>query len=355
MSPRNRYVDSHSQVASSTIFAAVRCSSSLGPKRKRSSASSSRPVPATTPYRRPFSSRRACTSKIARIPAVPLRSAPSSIVSSYWSVNNALQGSCGAAVFTDNPGWKPRCSGRGGMPGPPDCRTRPRDWAGVPVPPVPDAGAGDGVARALRPGPVRLEPGAGAGQLLRHRRPQGLPELRRAVSATDRGPGGAPVAGRRQPDRPAAGPARSRPGLAQGRPARRRSGSPRAGRVRRLNRRWAEVGVPKVGWVRFRLSRAIPDAKSYRVTRDSAGRWHIAFAAIPAAIPAPGTGEVVGADRGVAVAAALATGELRRFDTDSLDAQVRRTQRRLGRAQPGSNRCRRVKARLARRQRLLPG
>src|SRR5664280_2592215 len=37
MSPRNRYVDSHSQVASSTIFAAVRCSSSLGPKRKRSS------------------------------------------------------------------------------------------------------------------------------------------------------------------------------------------------------------------------------------------------------------------------------------------------------------------------------
>ena len=99
----------------------------------------------------------------------------------------------------------------------------------------------------------------------------------------------------------------------------------------------------------FRLSRAIPDAKSYRVTRDSAGRWHIAFAAIPAAIPAPGTGEVVGADRGVAVAAALSSGELRRFDTDSLDAQVRRTQRRLCRAQRGSHRRRRVKARLARR------
>src|SRR5674536_309430 len=104
-----------------------------------------------------------------------------------------------------------------------------------------------------------------------------------------------------------------------------------AGRVRRLNRKWAEALVPKVGWVRFRLSRAIPDAKSYRVTRDSAGRWHLAFAAIPAAIPAPGTGEVVGVDRGVAVAVALSTGELRRFDTDSLDAQVRRTQRRLGR------------------------
>src|SRR5664280_250931 len=118
-------------------------------------------------------------------------------------------------ILIDNPGWKPRRSGRGGTPGPPDCRTRPGDWAGVPVPPVPDAGAGDGVARALRAGPVLLEPGAGAGQLLRHRRPQGLPELRRAVSATDRGPGGARLVGRRQPDRPAAGPARSRPGLAQ--------------------------------------------------------------------------------------------------------------------------------------------
>src|SRR5450759_2064389 len=121
-----------------------------------------------------------------------------------------------------------------------------------------------------------------------------------------------------------------------------------AGRVRRLNRKWAEALVPKVGWVRFRLSRAIPYAKSYRVTRDWAGRWHIAFAAIPAAIPAPGTGEVVGADRGVAVAAAVPTGELCRFDTDSLDAQVRRTQRRLCRAQRGSHRRRRVKARLAR-------
>ena len=50
----------------------------------------------------------------------------------------------------------------------------------------------------------------------------------------------------------------------------------------------------------------------------------------------------------MAVAAALSSGELRRFDTDSLDAQVRRTQRRLCRAQRGSHRRRRVKARLAR-------
>jgi putative transposase len=80
--------------------------------------------------------------------------------------------------------------------------------------------------------------------------------------------------------------------------------------ARRLNRRWGEMLVSKLGWVRFRWSRPVPDARSYRVTRDRAGRWHVAFAAIPPAIPGPGTGEVVGVDRGKAVSAALSTGEL---------------------------------------------
>src|SRR5664280_2761720 len=62
------------------------------------------------------------------------------------------------------------------------------------------------------------------------------------------------------------------------RPTWRKAGRP----VRRLNRRWAEVGVPKVGWVRLRLSRAIPDAKSYRVTRDSAGMAATAMCQRPA-------------------------------------------------------------------------
>ena len=58
--------------------------------------------------------------------------------------------------------------------------------------------------------------------------------------------------------------------------------------VRRLSRKTGEVWIPKAGWLRFRWSRAVPDGvKSYRVTLDRAGRWHIAFAAIPAAIPAP--------------------------------------------------------------------
>jgi putative transposase len=50
----------------------------------------------------------------------------------------------------------------------------------------------------------------------------------------------------------------------------------------RLNRRLGRVWVPKVGWVRFGLSCPVPEGvKSYRVTRDRAGRWYIAFAHVP--------------------------------------------------------------------------
>lgn len=121
--------------------------------------------------------------------------------------------------------------------------------------------------------------------------------------------------------------------------------------VRRVSRNVGEVKIPKVGWVRFRWSRAVPaGAKSYRVTRDRAGRWHVAFAAIPAPIPAPGTGEVVGVDRGVAVSAATSTGEMLTVPTlgETGMARLRRLERKLARARRGSNRRAKVKAQIAR-------
>jgi putative transposase len=119
------------------------------------------------------------------------------------------------------------------------------------------------------------------------------------------------------------------------------------GHVRRLNRRAGQVWVPKAGWVRFRWSRAVPPARSYRVTWDRCGRWHVAFAVIPAAIPGPGTGAVVGVDRGVAVSAALSTGELLSVPRLSPGRQRRLVllQRQLARARPRSRR--RARARLA--------
>jgi putative transposase len=83
---------------------------------------------------------------------------------------------------------------------------------------------------------------------------------------------------------------------------------------------------------------------------DRAGRWHIAFAAIPDPIPAPGNGEVVGLDRGVTVSAALSTGELLQVPglTARESKRMRRLGRKLARAKPGSNRRGRVKLAVAR-------
>jgi putative transposase len=122
------------------------------------------------------------------------------------------------------------------------------------------------------------------------------------------------------------------------------------GHVRRLSRKTGEVWIPKAGWVRFRWSRAVPSAKSYRVTGDRAGRWHLAFAAIPQPISGPGTGGVVGIDRGVVVSAALSTGELLHCPglRASERARLRRLQRRLARARSGSHRRARVKTAIAR-------
>jgi len=121
--------------------------------------------------------------------------------------------------------------------------------------------------------------------------------------------------------------------------------------VRRLSRNWGEVRVPKAGWVRFRWSRDVPgDAKSFRVTRDRAGRWHVAFAVIPEPVAGPGSGAVVGIDRGVKVSAALSTGEMLTVPgfTPREAARLRGLQRRLARAGRGSLRRGKVKTAVAR-------
>jgi transposase len=121
--------------------------------------------------------------------------------------------------------------------------------------------------------------------------------------------------------------------------------------MRRVSRHVGEIWVPKAGWVRFRWSRTVPpDAKSYRVTRDRAGRWHVAFAVIPAPVPAPGNGQTVGIDRGVAVSAALSTGDLLRCPALTVRerTRLRRLQRKLARSNRGSNGRGRVKHAIAR-------
>ena len=124
----------------------------------------------------------------------------------------------------------------------------------------------------------------------------------------------------------------------------------RPDQVRRLNRHWGQVFIPKAGWVRFRWSHAIPEARSFRVKLDRAGRWNVAFTAIPAPITGPGTGKVVGVYRGVEVSAALSTGEM--FHCPHLSAhrqrRLQRLERKFAQAKRGSNRRAQVKSAIAR-------
>jgi putative transposase len=144
-----------------------------------------------------------------------------------------------------------------------------------------------------------------------------------------------------------------------GRPAWRKAGrhegfrivAVKPGQVRRLSRSTGVVWVPKAGWVRFRWSRAVPPGvKSYRVKLDRAGRWHIAFAVVPAPITPPGNGQAVGIDRGVAVSAALSTGELLHVPGLAVRERrrMRRLERKLARARRGSDRRGRVRHAIAR-------
>ena len=176
-------------------------------------------------------------------------------------------------------------------------------------------------AGPLRPRPVRLEPGRRAAFAL-------APGPGRRAGLPGAVPGSSPPRERSHPwlaagsetvqqqalrDFSRAMTAFFDPDNPAGRPSWRKAGrdegfriTGRRGRqwdVLRVSRKVGQVWVPKAGWVRFRWSRAVPPGvKSYRVRMDRAGRWHVAFAAVPDPVPAPGNGEVVGIGRGVSVA-----------------------------------------------------
>jgi len=112
--------------------------------------------------------------------------------------------------------------------------------------------------------------------------------------------------------------------------------------VRRLNLRWAQVQVPKVGWVRFRLSRPwgqITAATSARVTFQH-DRWHVSLTTPPPVRVPAGTGAVIGIDRGVANTLATSDGLMVHAPSWTPGEQARylHLQWRMARQTKGSNR-----------------
>ncbi|HEU4361753.1 MAG TPA: transposase [Mycobacterium sp.] len=115
--------------------------------------------------------------------------------------------------------------------------------------------------------------------------------------------------------------------------------------VEKLNRRHARVKLPKLGWVKFRLSRSLAGEAIRSATLGRDGRhWFISFLVddgLRAATGHANPGSAVGVDRGVVAAVATSDGDLcdRRFVTAGECRRAVRLQRTLSRcAQRGRNR-----------------
>ncbi|MFJ6485695.1 MULTISPECIES: RNA-guided endonuclease InsQ/TnpB family protein [unclassified Streptomyces] len=95
--------------------------------------------------------------------------------------------------------------------------------------------------------------------------------------------------------------------------------------VRKLNRKWAEVRLPKLGWLRFRLSRAIGGTvRNATVSRDGNG-WHVSFGVHTGRMPDELNGKpACGVDFGVAASAFVSTDTTPRLMPPSLKAKEKK-------------------------------
>lgn len=110
---------------------------------------------------------------------------------------------------------------------------------------------------------------------------------------------------------------------------------------RKLNAKWAVVKLPKIGEVKFRLTRDIPGTvKNITVTSDALG-WHVVFSTEVEHTAPPNFGPAIGIDRGVVHTIALSDGTFRDMPKEQLnllDRRARKQARKLARCKRGSNR-----------------
>lgn len=108
-------------------------------------------------------------------------------------------------------------------------------------------------------------------------------------------------------------------------------------RVEKLSRRWSRVKLPKIGWVRFRLTRPIEGAIfQATVTRTVLG-WQVSIGCRVDG-DVPDNGLTVGIDRGVAVPLMLSDGTSYHLpaNIEALERRHRKAQRIVARRKKGS-------------------
>jgi transposase len=118
------------------------------------------------------------------------------------------------------------------------------------------------------------------------------------------------------------------------------------------NHTWAQIAIPKLGWAKFKLSRALPAGKlgMARITRSPSGRWHVSFPAPqPVVSDAGRTGRSIGIDR--VVATTIATSDRQMFRAPKMrkreQAKLARLEREKSRRHKNSHRRKVVVQRIA--------
>ncbi|MFU8852324.1 RNA-guided endonuclease InsQ/TnpB family protein [Micromonospora sp. SL1-18] len=131
--------------------------------------------------------------------------------------------------------------------------------------------------------------------------------------------------------------------------------------VRRVNRRWGVVNLPKIGDVKFRWSRPLGGVVRNAVVSFDGVAWHVGFG-VHAGVKTPEVharpGMVVGVDRGVKVAVAMSDGRMwnRTFVSPGQERELARLKSKAGRQETArrkrgattSNRARKIRAEIAR-------
>lgn len=120
-------------------------------------------------------------------------------------------------------------------------------------------------------------------------------------------------------------------------------------KIIQLNAKWSAVHVPKLGFVKFRNTRAMRGECVNVTFSKCVGNWFVSFSHEIEHVAPERNLPSVGIDRGVANTLALSTGEmLSTPDTTALERERRRAQRILCRRQRGSRRYAKQRRRFAR-------
>jgi len=125
---------------------------------------------------------------------------------------------------------------------------------------------------------------------------------------------------------------------------------PQSVKVRRLNKKWAEVHLANLGWVRFRMHRPLEGVIKSATVKLKAGQYYLSFQVeMPETSGVDNGGEAVGADLGVAHTVATSDGQFLDMPPHrpGEDERLRKLQKKLARQAKGSKRREKTKMAIA--------